>query len=220
MAPITLVLGNRTYSSWSYRAWLCLRKSGVEFEDTVLPLDTPEFSARIGDLSPTRRVPVLWHGDLCIWDSLAICEYINEQFADGRLWPADPADRALGRCMAAEMHSGFPDLRTDMPMNFRAHGRRIEITQNTRADIDRVFALWTDSLGQHAQKGPWLLGEYSIADAMFAPVVVRLRNYGVDVPAHLEPYVQQHRGRSGTRVCGRISAAAETWVVEQDEAGA
>ncbi len=218
MTEIRLVVGNRNYSSWSYRAWLCLRKSGVGFEEVVLPLDTPEFSARIGELSPTSRVPVLWHGERCIWDSLAICEYVNETFADGRLWPEDAGARALGRSMAAEMHSGFPDLRNEMPMNFRAVNRRVEITSHTQADIERIFTLWSESLARHSGSGPWLLGEFSIADAMFAPVVVRLGNYGVPVPGELQPYLQTHRDDPDIRLWTEL-AAAETWVVEADEAG-
>ena len=218
MAELKLVMGNRNYSSWSYRAWLCLRKCEVEFEEVVLPLDTPEFQARIGEFSPTGKVPVLLHEGHCIWDSLAICEYANERFAAGRLWPQDHASRALGRSMVAEMHSGFNGLRSDLPMNFRAENRTVEISPGTRSDIDRVFALWQDSLTRHADDGPWLLGAFSIADAMFAPVVIRLGNYGISVPDTLCAYVEQHWSDPDVQRWAEL-AALETWVVEQDEAG-
>lgn len=218
MAEVKLVIGNRNYSSWSYRAWLCLRKCGVGFEDIVLPLDTPEFFKRIAELSPTGKVPALWHGERCVWDSLAICEYANEQFADGRLWPEDAGSRALGRSMAAEMHSGFPDLRNTMPMNFRAKNRSVDVTAATQSDIDRIFTLWSESLARHAAIGPWLLGEFSVVDAMFAPVVIRLGNYGVPVPDQLGDYVRQHWSDPDVQLWAEL-AAQETWVVEADEAG-
>jgi glutathione S-transferase len=175
----TLVCGNRNYSSWSLRAWLCLRKAGLEPEVIVLPMDTPEFEERIGALSPTRRVPVLRLGDRVIWDSLAIAETVNERIAQGRLWPEDPDLRALGRSIAAEMHSGFSALREALPMNCRAEGRLVQISSELRADIERIEALWREAREASRSDG-WLLGSWSIADAMFAPVVVRFRAY--DVP--------------------------------------
>ena len=150
MQPITLVVGNMNYSSWSLRAWLAMAKSGVAFETVLLPLDTDEFYQRIPEYSPTGCVPVLWHGEQCVWDSLAIAEYVNEHFAGGSLWPEDSASRALGRCMAAEMHSGFMALRNAMPMNIRAR-RSVPISDAIERDIARISALWTQALDQHAE---------------------------------------------------------------------
>ena len=216
---VQLVIGNRNYSSWSLRAWLPLAKSGVEFETVLLPLDTPEFFARIGEYSPTGRVPVLWHEGQCIWDSLAIGEYINEQFAGGALWPQDPSSRALGRSMAAEMHSGFTALRSRMPMNCRASGRTVELDDALNADLERLWSLWSDSLDCHHDHGPWLLGQYSLADAMFAPVVLRLGTYGIEPPADLQPYCSAV-SNDDTLSAWIELALQEKWIVEADEAGA
>lgn len=218
MSNIQLVMGNRNYSSWSLRAWLCLRKSGVEFEEIVLPLDSVEFEEKIGDYSPTRRVPVMWDDGQCIWDSLAICEYANDNFAQGSLWPSDSYSRGWGRAMAAEMHSGFPEIRSKLPMNCRADNRYVELDDALQADIDRIFSLWGDSLASHADSGPWLLGAFSIADAMFAPVVIRLKNYGVSMPSDIRGYCE-HVLADVDLVHWCEQARSETWIVEADEAG-
>ena len=217
MEDLTLVIGNRNYSSWSLRAWLALAKCGVAFDTVLLPLDSDEFYQRIGEYSPTGCVPVLWHDGQCVWDSLAIGEYVNEHFAGGALWPEDAASRALGRCMAAEMHSGFTALRSAMPMNIRAK-RAVPMTEALQRDIDRIWTRWGDARSAHADAGPWLLGSYSLADAMFAPVVFRFATYGVQAPDDLSEY------------CARVMkdpdlepwlalAAEETWIVDADEAG-
>lgn len=218
MSEIHLVVGNRNYSSWSLRAWLALQKGGVSFETTVLPLDTPEFEEKIGDYSPTRRVPVLWHEGRCIWDSLAIGEYVNEQFAGGSLWPRDAASRGMGRAMAAEMHSGFPDLRGKMPMNCRARNRRVAVDRALGRDIERIWTLWSDALSAHADAGPWLLGKYSLADAMFAPVVLRFRTYGVALPRDVEPYCQAVLGDPDLQPW-LVAAGEEAWVIDAEEVG-
>lgn len=219
MAAPKLIIGNRNYSSWSLRAWLCLRKSGVTFDEVLLPLDTPEFGERIGDLSPSRTVPVLWHGEICVWDSLAIGEYANETFAGGQLWPGDPRSRALGRSLVAEMHSGYPHLRNAMPMNFRARDRRVPVTPELDRDIERMVARWTLARESHAGQGPWLLGQYSIADAFFAPVVVRFGGYGVELPeGPARDYCFTVRADPDLRHWQEL-AAREDWVVDADEAG-
>ncbi len=218
MNKIQLIIGNRNYSSWSFRAWLCLRKSGAKFEELLLPLETPEFEEKIGDYSPTRRVPVLWDDGQCIWDSLAICEYVNERFADNKLWPSDTYSRGLGRCMAAEMHSGFIELRNKLPMNCRANSRKVEIDAALQADIDRLFTLWADSLVCHADKGAWLLGEFSVVDAMFAPVVLRLRAYDIAVPADIQVYCDHMLADPDVQLW-LDQASTETWIVQADEAG-
>ena len=153
-----------------------------------------------------------------MWDSLAICEYANETFAEGRLWPTDSASRALGRSMVAEMHSGFMDLRNKMPMNCRALNRYVLMDDGLRADIDRVCALWQTALSMHGEKGPWLLGQFSIADAMFAPVVMRFKNYGVAVPALVQQYCE-HLLRDQDMQAWVEQALKEDWIVEADEAG-
>jgi glutathione S-transferase len=175
----TLVIGNKNYSSWSLRPWLLLRQAGVEFDEVRLPLDTPEFHASIGRWSPTRRVPVLRDGDLVVWDSLAICEYANERWLDGHGWPADAGARAVARSAAAEMHSGFAALRAQLPMNVRRQPERRHWDADAERDIERVQALWRELRTRFGAGGPFLCGAFGIVDAMFAPVAVRFRGYGV-----------------------------------------
>jgi glutathione S-transferase len=186
----TLVIGDKNLSSWSLRPWLLLRHNGVAFEELRLPLDTPEFYARIGSYSPTARVPVLHHGDLVVWDSLAICEYVNENFLAGAAWPTAREARAVARSVSAEMHSGFQTLRSQMPMNCRL--RRTDFVPSTeaRGDIDRVCAIWRDCRSRFGAGGPFLFGAFSIADAMYAPVALRLRSYGVRVGPIETDYIQ------------------------------
>jgi len=185
----TLVIGNKNYSSWSLRPWLLLRHFGVGFAEVLLPLDTPEFHERIGALSPSRRVPALHDGELVVWDSLAICEYANERWLDGRGWPRDLATRALARSAAAEMHSGFAALRGQLPMNLRRQPRERHWDEAAQRDIDRVLALWA-GLRARSGGGDFLCGDFGIVDAMFAPVCVRFRGYGVALDAASEAYVQ------------------------------
>lgn len=214
---LRLICGNRNYSSWSLRAWLCLRKAGIDPVVTVVPMDTEEFEERIGALSPTRRVPALWIRDACIWDSLAIAETVNERFAGCRLWPDDPGLRALGRSMAAEMHSGFAALRDALPMNCRAVGREVSVDAAVQEDIARICDLWQDAR-QRAEDGAWLLGPWSIADAMYAPVVLRFRAYRVDLPDSVRAYCRHV-------LCDEhmqewiAEAEAEPWVIEHEEVG-
>jgi glutathione S-transferase len=178
-----LVIGNKNYSSWSLRPWLLLRHRGVAFDELKLPLDTPEFERDIGQWSPSRAVPALRHGDITVWDSLAICEYANETFLDDTGWPRDAAARAFARSISAEMHSGFQPLRTRMPLNVRRRLQGFEIEPAVRRNIERIFAIWRECRSRFGARGPFLFGEFSIADAMYAPVALRFITYGVDVDA-------------------------------------
>jgi glutathione S-transferase len=176
MTNLTLVIGNKNYSSWSLRPWILLKQLGVEFKERLLQLDTSEFKEEINRYSPAGRVPVLIAGEIKIWDSLAICEYIAELC--GRGWPAAAPARAVARSVCAEMHSGFMNLRMEWPMNARARNRRTLMTPGLEADIDRIDEIWMDCRCRFGSTGgPWLFGEYSIADAMFAPVVLRFNTY-------------------------------------------
>lgn len=183
---LRLVIGNKNYSSWSLRPWLLLRHFGVPFEEVRLPLDTPEFHRRIHEFSPTGRVPVLHDGARVVWDSLAICEYVNEAFLDGGAWPADLGQRALARCAAAEMHSGYAALRAQLPMNCRRTPDAYRWKPDAEADIRRVLQLWRELRGQG--DGPFLMGGFGIVDAMFAPVAIRFRGYGVALDDNARDY--------------------------------
>ncbi|HVH32569.1 MAG TPA: glutathione S-transferase family protein [Tahibacter sp.] len=176
----TLVIGNKNYSSWSLRPWLLLRHHGVDFDEVRLPLDTPEFHATIGNYSPTGRVPVLRIGDLVIWDSLAILEYSNERWLAGAGWPRDLAARGLARAVSAEMHSGFQNLRTQCPMDCVKRSTA-PVSAEVLRDIERIGALWRECRAKHAAGGPFLFGEFSIADAMYAPVALRVVSYAIPV---------------------------------------
>lgn len=172
---LTLVIGNKNLSSWSLRPWLVLKHFGLPFQEVKLPLDTPAFQRDIVKYSPTRRVPLLIEGELKIWDSLAIAEYLNEK-VQGRAWPTDASARALARAVSCEMHSGFAVLRTNWPMKAIGNSS-VTLPVEGLMDVGRVQQLWHDCRSQYAQRGPWLFGEYSIADAMYAPVALRFRHY-------------------------------------------
>lgn len=218
MAALTLVVGSRNYSSWSLRPWLLMRHLGLPFEERVLNLDTPEFDAGIALLSPTRRVPVLLHGDLVVWESLAICEYASE-LAGGRGWPADARLRALARAAAAEMHSGFGALRAACPMNARARGRCVPMTPPLARDLARIDALWSGCRRDQGDLGPWLFGAFSVADAMYAPVALRVRTYGLPLSTLAARYLDTMLG--DPELGAWVEAARrETQVIPHEEAGA
>jgi len=185
-----LVIGNRNYSSWSLRPWLLLRQFGVEFDEVRLALDAPDFAAQALRHSPTGKVPALRDGALALWDSLAICEYANERWLDGNGWPADLHRRALARAAAAEMHSGFTALRTQLPMNSRRRPDAYRWDAAAQRDIDRVQALWRGLHRDHGAGGDFLFGGFGIVDAMFAPVAIRFDGYGVAVDDTAAAYMQ------------------------------
>ena len=187
---LTLVIGNRNYSSWSLRPWLAMKQAGLAFDEVKISLRQPGTSARILQYSPSGRVPCLLDGALTVWDSLAICEYVSEQYCGGSLWPRDVGDRARARSVAAEMHSGFGALRTHMSMDIRGRypeqGAAALARPDVAADVARIRALWSECLA--ASGGPFLFGGFSIADAFFAPVVTRFRTYAVPLAAPLARY--------------------------------
>lgn len=193
MAEPLLVIGDKNSSSWSLRAWLAMRKTGVPFDEELIPLDTVEFEERIHDYSPTRCVPALHDGGCVIWDSLAICEYANEAFANGALWPDERQARALARALSAEMHSGFAALREQMPMNWKAPRHAVPSTPALERDIHRVRAIWSECLAR-GPRGPWLFGRFSIADAMYSPVVLRFHTYEVAVAESEAAYMSTMLG--------------------------
>ena len=174
-----LVVGNKAYSSWSLRPWLLMRQAGIAFDEIRVSLYQEGAKQKILQYSASGRVPVLRHGNLTIWDSLAICEYLAEQYPEKQLWPAETAARAHARSISAEMHAGFTNLRSQMPMNVRREIPGRARTPEVAGEIARIEAIWNDCRSRHGKRGPFLFGAFSIADAMYAPVVSRLRTYGV-----------------------------------------
>jgi len=216
MDDLHLTMGNKNYSSWSLRPWLLMKHLGLEFAERVLPLDTPQFARDIGQFSPTRRVPILRHGDLLVWDSLAICEYACD--LAGRGWPAQRAARAVARSACAEMHSGFATLRTQWPMNARATGRRTAPDAARAAEISRIEDLWQECRERFGAGGPWLFGEFSVADAMYAPVVLRFRTYGAELRAGSAAYLETLLADKHLRAW-LAAATAEPWTIDYSEIG-
>ncbi|HZT50688.1 MAG TPA: glutathione S-transferase family protein [Stellaceae bacterium] len=188
MAEFTIYIGNRNYSSWSLRAWLMLKASGAEFEEVLIPLYEPQSRAEILRHSPSGKVPVLHHGAVTVWESLAIGEYLAEQRPAARLWPADPAARAVARAVSAEMHAGFLNLRRHLPMNVRSSVTGRELTPEVHADLDRIAALWRDCRHRFGAGGGYLFGHFTIADAMYAPVASRLRTYQIQLEEEAQAY--------------------------------
>ena len=211
-----LVIGNKNYSSWSLRPWLLLRHFGVAFDELRLNLDTPEFFAEIGRWSPTRTVPVLHDEGLVVADSLAICEYVNERWLDGHGWPADVRVRAQARAAAAEMHSGFRALRTQLPMNCRRQPDAYRWDANAQADIERVQALWRELRTQFAGAGEFLCGDFGIVDAMFAPVVMRFIGYGAKLDDNAARYVDTLLALPAMREWRAAAEAEAERIVETD----
>jgi glutathione S-transferase len=184
---LTLVIGNKNYSTWSLRPWLLLRSFGVPFVERRVLLSTPQTSQILKPLSPTGCVPVLFDNDLRVWDSLAICEYVSEQFLADRGWPQDARARAEARALAAEMHSGFQALRQAWPMNIRLQ-RKLQPPAAVAANIARIDAMWSDCLSRYG--GPWLFGEFGIVDAMYAPVALRFHSYQPDLSPGAARYLR------------------------------
>ena len=195
---LQLYIGNKNYSSWSMRSGVLLAEAGIAFQEVMVRFDSfatgSQFRKTMDALSPVGKVPVLVDGDVVVWDTLAIAEYLAEQFPAKQLWPAEPRARARARSICAEMHSGFGALRSACPMNIEAHlpalGQLIwRDKPAVRLDVARLVAMWSELLEQHG--GPLLFGRFCIADAYFAPVCMRLKTYGLPVPPEISAYVEQ-----------------------------
>jgi glutathione S-transferase len=217
-APLTLVIGNKVYSSWSLRPWLLLKHGGVAFEEVRIPLYAPDSKARIRAWSPAGHVPVLADGALRIWDSLAICETLAERFPERCGWPKDAEARAVARSVSAEMHAGFFSLRHELP--FYAPGPRSGVLPSdaARGEIARVQQIWEDCRARFGRGGPWLFGAFSPADAMYAPVALRLLTYGIELPPVPAAYAESVRRHPAVEEwCA--AAREETEVLEKFERG-
>ena len=193
-----LYIGNKNYSSWSMRPWVLMREFDIPFEEKMIRFDgfdaTSNFKQAARAVSPTGKVPTLVEGDLVVWDTLAIAEYLAERYADRALWPREAAQRARARSLCAEMHSGFGALRSACPMNIEASlpdigALALRDKPGVRADLNRLVTMWSELLAQHG--GPMLFGQFSIADAYFAPVVMRMRTYALPAPAPVTAYIER-----------------------------
>ncbi|HEY5810066.1 MAG TPA: glutathione S-transferase family protein, partial [Povalibacter sp.] len=183
-------IGNKQLSSWSLRPWLLMRHLDLPFREIPLTLDVPEFKPAISQYTPSGRVPVLIDGDIHIWDSLAIIEYVHEK-SGARAWPADAGQRAHARAISAEMHSGFAALRGTWPMQAASTNLSVAATPACLADIARIDELWQDCRNRYAHAGPWLFGSWCAADAMYAPVVLRFETYGASLSVASAAYARQ-----------------------------
>jgi glutathione S-transferase len=213
---LTLVIGNRNYSSWSLRPWLLMRHLGIPFRERVLPLFGDAFRTEIAKVSPAGRVPVLLDGDFAVWDTLAIVEYLAERFPALSVWPEDARARARARSVCAEMHSGFGHLRGQMPVNIEARlpGRGWNV--QVQADVDRIVGMWSELRAQHAAAGPFLFGRFSAADAFYAPVVSRFETYAVDTPAPCDAYRRTILALPAMREWTEAALAERTFLAEDE----
>src|SRR5215475_7990035 len=190
MAGLKLVIGNKNYSSWSMRPWLALRAGNIPFKESFIPLYTGTADKqRILDVSPAGKVPILIDGDVTVWDSLAIIEYLAEKFPDKKLWPDDRAARARARAISAEMHSGFLALRNECGMNLHRPIGAIALSEDAKANVERIQEIWCDCRERYGQQGPFLFGAFGAADAMYAPVVHLFRTYAIEVTPPVKAYM-------------------------------
>lgn len=216
MAEITLILGNKNYSSWSLRPWLALSQTGVAFDEKVIALWQPGAKEEILSHSPAGKVPILRHGDVVVWESLAICEYLAECLPDAGLWPADPAVRSVARSVSHEMHGGFMALRRAMPMNCRASRPGKGMDDGVADDVARTTGIWRDCRERFAGGGDFLFGAFTIADAMFAPIVSRFTTYGVETDPVSRRYMDAVMALPAMQAW-YDDARAEPWTVESFE---
>ncbi len=206
-----LIIGNKNYSSWSLRAWLMLKHAGVDFEEMRIALHVPGYELKLSYFSPPGKVPAYRDGELTVWDTMSIAEYLYESYPS--LWPANKTARSIARSISAEMHSGFTALRKAMPMNIRGRGRHVATSPELEADIARIQNIWRDLRTQYAGSGSWLFGDYSIADAMFAPVVFRFLTYGVNEQGVLQEYMKTVVGDAHMQEWMRASELEQEMIV-------
>lgn len=214
MSDLVLYVGNKNYSSWSFRPWIALEAAGVSFTDRVIPFDFAAGNPEFRKISPTGRVPVLHHGEVRVWESLAIIEYAADLFPDAGIWPKDRALRAEARAISMEMLSGFGALRNACPMNIRRKPGAIDLPEGVRDDVARIETLWKAALA--CSGGPFLFGAFSAADAMYAPVVNRLEVYCLTQDEVVLAYMARVKAHPAWQKW-QAAALAEPWIVPEDE---
>lgn len=215
MSDLILYIGNKNYSSWSLRPWIAMEAAGVPFTDEVIPFDFPAGNPKFKAISPTGRVPVLHHGDVRVWESLAIIEYVAELFPDKGIWPKDAGARAEARAISMEMLSGFRALRNACPMNIRREPRAIALPDGVTDDVARIETIWKEALTRSG--GPFLFGAFSAADAMYAPVVNRFETYRLTQDDTVLAYIARVKAHPAWQKW-QAAALAEPWIVPEDEA--
>jgi glutathione S-transferase len=213
---LRLIIGNKNYSSWSFRPWIAMKAAGIPFDEVVISLDAADFKARVALHSGTGKVPVLVDGAVNVWESLAILEYLAEKFPAAGLWPDDPATRAHARAVAAEMHAGFAPLRKHCPMNMWRPVKKRDLPDDVAANVRRIDGLWTDCRARFGAGGPFLFGGFGAADAMYAPVVARFHTYAVEVGEAARAYMAAVMALPAWAEW-RAAALQEPWVLPQDE---
>jgi glutathione S-transferase len=214
---LKLVIGNKNYSSWSMRPWLALRANDIAFDEVFIPLYTGDADKRrILDFTPSGKVPALIDGDITIWDSLAIIEYVAERFPQSRIWPEDRARRAHARSISAEMHSGFAALRNECGMNLHRPVRAVPLSTDARANIARVEQIWIECRERYGKFGPFLFGAFGGADAMFAPVVHRFRSFAIAVAPEAQAYMDTMMALQAFQQW-TSAALAETLIIDKFE---
>ena len=214
--PLHLLIGNKNYSSWSFRPWIAMKVAGIPFTEEVISLDAADFKARVTKISGSGKVPALLDGEVRVWESLAILDYLAETFPDAKLWPAERAARAHARAVAAEMHAGFMALRNECAMNMWRPVMPRQLTPVATANVRRIETIWTDCRTRFGACGPFLFGSFGAADAMYAPVVSRFHTYAVPVGAVARAYTDAVMGLPAWQEW-RAAALREPWVLAKDE---
>jgi len=216
MSELTLIIGNKNYSSWSLRPWIFLKQKQIQFNEKRVALFTETTKEELSQYHSDYKVPVLQDGDMMVWDSLSILEYLSETYPDSKGWPDDPAARAFARSVSCEMHSSFMNVRAEFPMNCRKRFLNIKPSTAATREIERIRSLWRHCRSQFGQSGEWLFGEYSIADAMFAPIALRFDGYAIDLEGVEKDYVQSVLNQPAI-VAWIEAGKAEPEVIEADE---
>ena len=216
MSVMHLVIANKNYSSWSLRPWMAMTMAGILFDETVIPLDMPDTKEKIAAHSKAGRVPVLHHGRMSVWESLAIMEYLAETFPEKHLWPKAVTARALARSAAHEMHAGFQALRNACPMNLRRPRKKVPMSEAALADVRRIESIWRECRTRFGKSGTFLFGKFGIADAMYAPVVTRFDTYDIAVADDTRRYMNNIMATEAFHAW-KDAALKETWIVPSDE---
>jgi glutathione S-transferase len=216
MAKLHLVIANKNYSSWSLRPWMAMTMVGLPFDESMILLDTPTAKKEIAEHSGAGRLPVLHHGKITVWETLAILEYLAETFPEKNLWPKSKAARAVARAISNEMHAGFTGLRNACPMNLRRPQKPVVLNDATKADVARIEQIWRECRKTYGKGGKFLFGKFCIADAMFAPVATRFETYAIPVAKDTRAYMDAVMATKAFTTW-KAAALIETWIVSHDE---